>query len=263
MTVEETPAAPIEGQISDSAPEQVAAPEQPVDEQPQVEAKEPTPKGVQKRLDEFRRQLGDTQRMNERLLSLVEQTVRGKSPDVPAPSGPPDRNSFADYEQYLEALADFKVAEKVKGLQAQVAQEKAQEVAKSKQSAWEKRLSDASAKHADFEDVVFDEKLPVSAAMAEAMQESDIGPDIAYWLGKNRAEAQRIAGLSAIAQAREIGRIEARIADEKPAPKPVSKAPAPIEPVGKGKTVEKDISSAKSMDEYVRLREAELKARRG
>jgi hypothetical protein len=200
--------------------------------------------------------------MNERLLSLVEQSVRGKTPDVAASSGPPDRTQYSDHEQYLEALADFKVAEKFKGLQERVQQEKAQESAKQRETVWKEKLEKASAKHSDFDEVVFDEKLPVSAAMAEAMQESDVGPDIAYWLGKNPAETKRIAGLSAIAQAREIGRIEARIADEKPVVKTVSKTPAPIEPVGKGKTSETSIASAKSMDEYVRLREAELKSSR-
>jgi hypothetical protein len=257
----DTPAAPEEGQdVPASATDEAPVLENPV---PEVAEQAPTPKGVQKRLDEFRRQLGDTQRMNERLLSLVEQTVRGKAPEVQTPSGPPDRNSYADHDQYLEALADYKVSEKFEGLKARVAQEKAQESAKQRESAWTKKLEQAASKHADFEDVVFDEKLPVSAAMAEAMQESDVGPEIAYWLGKNPAEAQRIAGLSAIAQAREIGKIESRIGE--PAPKKeTSKAPAPIEPVGKGKTSDSDIGSAKSMDEFVRRRETELKGlRRG
>ena len=66
--------------------------------------------------------------------------------------------------------------------------------------------------------------------MAETIQYSDIGPDLAYWLGSNPKEADRIARLSPIMQAREIGKIEANITSNPPAKK-TSSAPAPIAPV--------------------------------
>jgi hypothetical protein len=47
--------------------------------------------------------------------------------------------------------------------------------------------------------------------MAETIKSSDIGPDLAYWLGSNPKEADRISRLSPLLQAREIGKIEAKI----------------------------------------------------
>jgi hypothetical protein len=66
--------------------------------------------------------------------------------------------------------------------------------------------------------------------MAQAVRASDIGPEIAYWLGSNVKEADRIARLDPVLQAKEIGRIEAKLASDPPV-KRTSSAPAPIRPV--------------------------------
>jgi hypothetical protein len=66
--------------------------------------------------------------------------------------------------------------------------------------------------------------------MAETIQHSDIGPDLAYYLGSNPKDAERISRLSPFMQAKEIGRIEAKLADNPPVKKTTS-APAPISPV--------------------------------
>jgi hypothetical protein len=59
------------------------------------------------------------------------------------------------------------------------------------------------------------EKLPLTGTMEVAIMESDFGPDLLYWLAKHPEECRRIAGLSPVSSARELGRIEERI---QPAP---------------------------------------------
>jgi hypothetical protein len=66
--------------------------------------------------------------------------------------------------------------------------------------------------------------------MAETIKASDMGPDLAYWLGTNPKEADRISRLSPLLQAREIGKIEAKLGTN-PIVKPTTSAPAPISPV--------------------------------
>ena len=66
--------------------------------------------------------------------------------------------------------------------------------------------------------------------MAETIKASDMGPDLAYWLGTTPKEADRISRLSPLLQAREIGKIEAKLAASPPV-KPTTSAPAPITPV--------------------------------
>ena len=41
--------------------------------------------------------------------------------------------------------------------------------------------------------------------MAQTIQASDVGPDVAYYLGSNPREAERISRLSPYLQAKEIG----------------------------------------------------------
>ena len=85
-------------------------------------------------------------------------------------------------------------------------------------------------KYDDFEQVAYNPNLPVTEAMARAIQASEIGPDVLYHLGNSPNEAARISRLDPILQAREIGKIEARLGAEPPV-KRTSNAPAPIAPV--------------------------------
>ena len=89
---------------------------------------------------------------------------------------------------------------------------------------------EARSKYDDFEQVAYNPKLPITNVMAEAIQSSDIGPELAYHLGTNPKEADRISRLPPLAQAKEIGRIEAKLASDPPV-KRTSSAPAPISPV--------------------------------
>jgi len=98
------------------------------------------------------------------------------------------------------------------------------------EEAYAEREEEARGKYDDFEQVAYNPKLPVTEVMAETIKASDIGPDLAYWLGSNPKEADRISRLSPLLQARELGKIEAKLASDPPQKKTTS-APAPIRPV--------------------------------
>jgi hypothetical protein len=95
---------------------------------------------------------------------------------------------------------------------------------------YHEREEAARDKYDDFEQVAYNPNLPITDAMAMAIQASDVGPDVIYHLGVNTKDAQRISRLDPILQAREIGMIEARLSAE-PTFKKTSNAPAPIAPV--------------------------------
>ncbi|MCU0949524.1 MAG: hypothetical protein MUC68_00345 [Burkholderiaceae bacterium] len=257
MTTETTQAASPQDTSAESASAaQAEAPKETAGQVEQPEAPKaedgdkpnPTPKGVQKRLDELRRQAGDAQRMNERLLALMEKTLtRGEVPKVEV-SGPPKREDFESYEAYLEAKADFRIAEQLKNLESKVEQVRQQEAVLRREQTWEQRQQQAAKKYEDFADVALADDLAITPVMAEAMKDSDLGPDVAYYLGKNPDEAERIAKLNPAAQVREIGKIEARL-ELKPTKQP-SKAPPPIEPLGGGKGGSEPDLSRMSQAEY-------------
>lgn len=96
------------------------------------------------------------------------------------------------------------------------------------QQVFEAREAGIRERYADYDIVAKNPSLPVTSEMAEVILESEAGPELAYHLGKNPAEAARIARLNPRLQAAELGKLEARLT----APKPVAKQPPqPVQPV--------------------------------
>ncbi|HLA60911.1 MAG TPA: hypothetical protein VK626_01575 [Nitrospiraceae bacterium] len=85
----------------------------------------------------------------------------------------------------------------------------------------------------DYMEVTRDQSLPITEAMAETIKDSENGPAISYHLGKNPRLAAQIARLPPLQQAREIGRIEATLANKPVVPK-VSAAPPPAPKIAAG-----------------------------
>jgi hypothetical protein len=111
------------------------------------------------------------------------------------------------------------------------------------------REEKAREKYPDFQDVVFADNLQITQAMYDTIVAAENGPDVVYHLGKNPDEAARIAKLPPLAQARELGRIEASLAAKEPEGKKVSSAPAPITPVGgRAPTPKYDTTDPRSME---------------
>jgi len=202
----------------DSAPTKdvTATPEVAVSS-PEVAENQPVKTFSQEELDAaIGKRLAREQRKWER-----EQAARQTVPV--APKEMPSIDNFESTDAYAEALALRKAEE----LLAQRDRQKEQaEIVE----AYSEREEKARDKYDDFEDVVYNPKLRITDVMAETIQYSDLGPDLAYWLGSNPKEAERIARLSPILQAREIGKIEVRLSDNPPVKKTTS-APTPISPV--------------------------------
>jgi hypothetical protein len=151
------------------------------------------------------------------------QRVAPPAVDAPAYAGTLKLEQFDSPEAYAEALADQKATER---LQQRDAQRQQQEV----HSAHLDREEAAREKYDDYEQVAYIPRLPITETMAETIRLSDIGPDLAYHLGQNPKEADRIAKLSPLSQAKELGKLEAKLADAPPV-KRTTTAPAPISPV--------------------------------
>jgi len=212
--------------MSDEAPEvlaEVPAPEQVATAAPETEVSSPEEKPAevaktftQEELDAaIGKRLAREQRKWER-----EQRERA----VPqAPVTPPSQEQFNTPEEYAEALAVRKAEELLAQREAQRHQSEIVE-------AYHDREEEARGKYDDFEQVAYNPKLPITNAMAETIQASDIGPDMAYYLGSNPKEAERISKLSPLMQAKELGKLEMKLTNE-PAVKKTTSAPAPIAPV--------------------------------
>lgn len=138
-------------------------------------------------------------------------------PTAPSELPPPDQ--FDSVETYAKAYAEQMLRER------EVQKQRSEYV-----EAYHDREEDARAKYDDFEQVAYNPNLRITTVMAETIQTSDVGPDVAYYLGSNPKEADRISRLSPILQAKEIGKIEATLVSNPPVKKS-SSAPTPISPV--------------------------------
>jgi hypothetical protein len=159
------------------------------------------------------------ERVQKRLIIERRKWERSLKESAPPPIDLPPVDQFESPDAYAEA----KVLKLMEQRELQKQQSQILE-------AYHNREQEALDKYDDFEQVAYNPTLPITGVMAQAVRASDIGPEIAYWLGSNVKEADRIARLDPVLQAKEIGRIEAKLALDPPV-KRTSSAPAPIRPV--------------------------------
>jgi hypothetical protein len=218
------------------APEQVAtaAPE-PAVETP--EADNPNKTFTQEELDAaIGKRLAREQRKWER-----EQALRA-SQALPAASAElPTADQFDSVDAYAEALATKKAEELLATRDI-----KRQQV--EMQARYLERVDEAIEKYTDFTQVVENPALHITPVMADTIRTSDVGPDVAYYLGSNPREAERIASLAPFLQAKEIGKLEAKMLSNPPVKKTTS-APPPIAPVNArgGNTAAYDTTDPRSI----------------
>jgi hypothetical protein len=212
--LEEVPAEslPVPEQEATAAPEaEVQSPETPEVAATKTFSQEELDAAIGKRLAREQRkwERDQAQRQSE------QQTLRA------APTATADQ--FESNEAYAEALtlqkAEELIAKREAAKQHSAILESYQELEEA-----------ARDKYDDFEQVAYNPKLPITNVMAETIQSSDIGPELAYYLGSNPKDAERISRMTPLGQAKEIGKIEAKLAAEPPVKRTTS-APAPISPV--------------------------------
>lgn len=154
----------------------------------------------------------------EQQAKLADMQVKAR---VPAELPPVDQ--FESPEAYAEALAERRAQELIAQREAAKRQAEIME-------SYHDKEEEVRGKYDDFDQVAYNPQLPITDVMAETIRASEIGPELAYHLGSNPKEAERISRLSPFLQAKEIGKIEAKLAAEPPQKK-ISSAPMPITPV--------------------------------
>lgn len=111
----------------------------------------------------------------------------------------------------------------------------------------------ARTRYADYDAVTRNPALPITESILDAVADEENGPDVLYHLGKNPALAHEIARMSATRQAKELGKLAAKVAAPKAQPKQPPKPVTPVTGINAGGT--KDPSKM-SMSEYIKFRSA-------
>lgn len=209
---------------------------------------------------EYERRLAD---IEARQSSTQDGNASGGASERPTP------DKFDTYEQWVEAITDYKAAQKAdERIQSYFSRQKEEEAhVKAEESRNEARRTyqanviKAEERYADYHDVTAD--LPVTENMAFFILGHKNGPDIAYYLGQNPDEATRIRNLSPVQQGYEMARLEAKLETPQAAAKAVTNAPEPITPVRpKGSSAPRTDLTKVSMAEYARIRQQQMKEAR-
>lgn len=234
--------------------------------------------GFQKRIDKLNSKISlasqEAEYWREKYLKAGNKDEpAAKVDDKPSTdaSGKPNPDKFDTMGEYLEALSDWKVEQKIKQANEKSSAQKAQESYQAKVSEFRTKVNELAKVHEDFVDLVdeVDSKIQMSPAVHDLLLESPVGDKLMYELVKNPKEYERINSLSPLMAAKEIGLIEHRLSKDseskKVETKKTSKAPEPINPVGSksaaavGKTIfDPNLSQA----EFEALEKQRLKAKR-
>lgn len=218
----------------------------------------------------------DVSRLTEAVAKLTEK------PAEPTVDPRPTRDKFETPDAYDDALIAWSGRQAAEVTRAEVEKanleakqaEDADRVQKDQQAQqdqiaaeWKTRRDQAIEKYPDYAEVAESDDIQISIPMSFAiLSAGDAGTELAYHLGKNPEEAARIAGLvmpdgrggvmpNAPMQVFELGKLAAKIA----APKPVSKTPDPITPLGARERAAETPPEEMSMEEYANS--AAVKAR--
>lgn len=229
--------------------------------------------GFQRRIDKLNSRISDKDKEVEYWKAQAlkdanaEKKVEVESKVIS--EGKPIADNFDTHAEYVEALTDWKTEQKFKEREQNAEKVNLQNERQKIVAAYNERAKSFSEKNEDYFDVIESvDDIPLSVTVQEILLTSENSAELTYELAKNRDELARICKLSPLAAAREIGRIETRLAkasDSKPSEsKKITNAPKPIETIGRGSSgaIRKSINDPEiPFKEYERLRREQMKRR--
>ena len=184
----------------------------------------------------------------------------------------PLQENFETYDEFQEAIVDWKVSERLTHHEAQqrdrIERDRVQRAQEALVAAHTARIATFRSAHGDFDAIVTAGKdLPMTRPMQDAVLNSESGPAMMYHLCQNPEECDRIAAMNPILALKEMGRLEGRLEVAVPGPtstaESITKAPRPIKPVGGGATASTIPLDQMAYREYKRIRDKEELADRG
>lgn len=201
-------------------------------DQPSEPEKKPKRGGFQKKISKLEAELAAKDEFIRQL--TVKSGEQSKSDPVKSfDSGAPKEEDYQNWKEYESATIDYNVDKKlaVRDLQRQ----RQEQI-----NAYNNKRDEFKKEAPDFEEVLaeYDAEYPATPAMQSALIDSDMGPQVAYYIAKNPEIGEKMAKMGIIALNKEVARIETKLEYDKSNPKAVvktTKAPPPISPVGKGK----------------------------
>jgi hypothetical protein len=176
--------------------------------------------------------------------------------EPPAPVFETPEQYQRDMAAYARRLAEITAKRQVQTERAEVERQRAEQEQLARtnkvREAYQQRRAAAMEKYPDFTEVAESPDVHITVPMAHAITLAPHGTEVQYFLGKNTAEAERIAALEPALQLIEIGMLAAKLSTPKTPTR--TQAPAPIKPLGGASTPATKSPDEMSMDEYAAMR---------
>jgi len=208
-------------------------------ESPPAEETEQKPDPFQERIDKLTKRFRETERDLD-AVARERDDLKRRLDELDKPRAEETPKTLADfeydeakYQQYVWSEAERRAevaAERVaQGFTSKMEQQRRVDAYKQREQSFAKTVE-------DYDLVVGDRYLPISPVMAEEIRGSDIGPEMAYYLGKHPEVASEISRLPPQAAIRKMVTLEGTLLAEKSKAKgnKVSNAPPPPSKTVKG-----------------------------
>lgn len=163
-----------------------------------------------------------------------EQRSKSTTAAPPQADGKPTLEQYDfDQNKYLEALADWKVEQRLKAHEDETKKTEGTQRQQEIEATYNTKVADFIDDHPDFPEVVNSIRYPLPPEVQSAVMAHDKGPEIAYHLGTNDDDAFQLASIQPHLAAAAVDRLASRLtaAHEAPhtpaTPKPVSQTPTP------------------------------------
>jgi len=259
---DEPPAAPAPAPLGDTtAPSAVVPPAEEDDEETPLPGKPGDlnyTKAVEKRIAMVRRKQGDAERDRD---FWKDKATSSPAPAAVQPAGPPEpkEGDFQTNAEYVKALATWQYQKDRTEEQTRAQQDSDAEHIRTTVEKFTARTEESKIRerHPDYDEIV-DTKGQYSPAMKQLVLESEHGPELAYYLGTHEEASKRIAAMSPLAAAKELGKLEVQLT-QKPAKRTVTNATEPITPLS-GDDVAGKSPDDMGQDEYETWRKKQAKA---
>jgi hypothetical protein len=248
---------PTKSDSSTDAPEKAAA-----TEAPKIEKQQEQPRKISRSERRISELLNDKKRLEAQLAE--REGVKARTDDTQVKeskseekktevSAKPVLGEFKTYEDWVEAVSDWKADQKItarleadrKERETATRQTEVESKNKEIEKGWMDRVNRSKEKHSDYESIAFAKENTANIKPGSVLDcwilDSEHGAELLYELASNPEEIDRINSLSPFAQARELTKMESTF-EGAPAKKVnvVTRAPKPPSEVGGTGTVSDD-----------------------
>ena len=216
------------------------------DEEEQEVEKQPKKNGFKKRIDKLTKRNSEY----EARIAELESRLNGNNKQqhqvqveaqVVEELKEPNINDFEEYTDYVKALAKYEINQENKVLKLKSEEELIKKEAEQITAKYRERVEDAKKRYGvDKWNGLQKIDLPLSIQMRAEIMQSEVGPDILFYLYHNLEENKKINSLTPAGQIKELTKLELKISNklaEKAHKKgdevkeKISKAPAPVKPI--------------------------------